>query len=170
MPRITPLHNNLIVEEHQLGQVSKGGILLPDIGKASTPYRFATVLEVGPGRIAADGHLVPCSCKQGDTIAFAKSAGIEFPLEDDEGKERVLKILNEQYVLGVMHDLPVVSRLSGLDGRLLTMNPSSRAASDIAVEQGDKIARARREGIIDSAGGTLDAMVDADRMDMESEA
>lgn len=169
MPRIEPLHSNIVVEEHALGEVSKGGLLLPQIAKASTPYRYATVVAVGPGRYAADGRLVPCSCKVGDTIAFAKGQGVEFPLDDADGNEKVYRLLNEQFVLGVMHDMPVVSRLSGLDGRLLTMNPASRAPSDGAVEQLDRVARARVDGIIDSAGGTLDAMVDADRADLEME-
>ena len=169
MPRISPLHNNLVIEEHQLGEVSKGGLLLPAVGKASTPYRYATVIDVGPGRYAADGRLIPCSAKPGDVIAFAKNSGVEFPLDDENGVERTYRLLNEQYVLGIMHDMPVVSRLSGLDGRLLTMNPSSRAPSDGAVEHADRIERARAQGIIDSAGGTLDAMVDADRADLEME-
>ena len=169
MPRIEPLHSNLVVEEHALGEVSKGGLLLPQIAKAATPYRYATVIAVGPGRYAADGRLIPCSCKVGQTIAFAKGQGVEFPLDDENGNEKTYRLLNEQFVLGVMHDLPVVSRLSGLDGRLLTMNPGSRAPSDIAVEQADRIARARHEGIIDSAGNTLDRMQMMDVADMEAE-
>jgi chaperonin GroES len=169
MPRISPLHNNLVVDEHPLGGVTKSGLLLPDIGKASTPYRYATVIAVGPGRIAADGRLVPCSCNIGDTIAFAKNSGVEFPLDDENGDEHTYRLLNEQFVLGIMHDMPTVSRLSGLDGRLLTMNPASRAPSDGAVEQLDRVARARVEGIIDSAGGTLDRMEMMDVADMEGE-
>ena len=170
MPRISPLHNNLVVEEHALGGVSKSGLLIPDIAKASTPYRYATVLDVGPGRYAADGRLVPCSCKVGDTIAFAKNAGVEFPLDDDNGNERVLRLLNEQYVLGIMHDLPVVSMLSGLDGRLLRMNPNSRAPSDIADEHGDRIERAHKQGIIDSTGDTLARMAAMDQSEAETES
>ena len=170
MPKIAPWHNNIVVEEHQLGEVSKGGLLLPQISKASVPYRYATVIAVGPGRYAADGHLIPCSAKVGDTVAFAKTAGVEFPLDDENGEEKTYRLINEQYVLGTMLDMPVVSRLSGLDGRLLTMNPSSRAPSDGAVEHADRIERARAQGIIDSAGGTLDRMAMMDAADMESDA
>lgn len=170
MPRIQPLHSNLVVEEHALGEVSKGGLLLPQIAKAGTPYRYATVIDVGPGRYAADGRLIPCSCKPGQVIAFAKNQGVEFPLDDADGNEKTYRLLNEQYVLGIMHDMPVVSRLSGLDGRLLTMNPASRAPSDGAVEQRDRIERAKVEGIIDSTGGTLAKYEMLDVADMESEA
>ncbi len=169
MPRISPLHNNLVIEEHQLGEVTKSGLLLPQIAKASTPYRYGTVLEVGPGRYAADGTLIPCSCKPGDTIAFAKNQGVEFPLEDEHGNERVLRLLNEQFVLGVMHDMPVVSRLSGLDGRLLTMQPGSRARADGAYEALENLAKAKREGFLDSSGTMLDDMDATDTAESEAE-
>lgn len=170
MTRIAPLHNNLVVEEHALGGVTKTGLLVPDIAKASTPYRYATVVEVGPGRIAADGRLIPCSSKVGDTIAYAKNAGVEFPLDDDRGNERVLRLLNEQYVLGIMHDLPVVSSLSGLDGKLLRMNPNSRATPEVTDMTQEAIARATRNGFIDTAGDTLERMATMDRDEVESDS
>lgn len=168
MTRIAPLHNNLVVEEHALGGVSKGGLLLPDVAKASTPYRYATVVEVGPGRVAGDGRVIPCSAKVGDVVAFAKNAGVEFPLDDDRGNERVLRLLNEQYVLGIMHDMPVVSSFTGLDGQLLRMQPGSRAPSDTAVENWDRVERATKQGIIDTAGNTLDLMREMDDDEAQS--
>jgi len=168
MPRISPLHNNLVVEEHALGGVTKTGLLVPDIAKASTPYRYGTVIEVGPGRIAGDGRLIPCSSKVGDMIAFAKNAGVEFPLDDNDGNEHVYRLINEQYVLGIMHDMPVVSMLSGLDGKLLRMQPNSRAPSDIADEQGDRIERAHKQGIIDTNGDTLARMAAMDEAEEQS--
>lgn len=168
MTRIRPYHNNLVVEDHALGGVSKSGLLIPDVARASTPYRYATVIAIGPGRYAGDGTLVPCSSKVGDVIAYAKNAGQEFPLDDENGNERVLRLVNEQYVLGAVEDLPVVSMLSGLDGQLLRMNPNSRAPSDIADEHGDRIERAHKQGIIDTQGDTL-ARIDAmDRSEVES--
>lgn len=168
MTRISPLHNNLVVEEHALGGITKTGLFMPDIARASAPYRFATVLEVGPGRIAGDGRIVACSCKVGDTIAFAKNAGVEFPLEDDRGVEKVYRLINEQYVLGIMHDMPVVSSFTGLDGQLLRMQPGSRAPSDNAVENLDRLERAAKQGIIDTAGNTLDLMREMDADDEAS--
>lgn len=168
MTRLSPMHNNLLVEEHALGGITKTGLLVPDIAKASAPYRFATVIETGPGRIAGDGRVVACSCKVGDTIAFAKNAGVEFPLEDDRGDEKVLRLLNEQYVLGIMHDMPVVSSFTGLDGQLLRMQPGSRAPSDNAVENWDRVERATKQGIIDTAGNTLDLMREMDDDEAQS--
>lgn len=166
MTRIVPLHSNLVVEEFQLGEVSKGGLLIPQIAKASTPYRFAKVIDTGPGRYTADGKLVPCACQPGDIVAFSKGQGTEFPLDDENGDEKVVRLVAEQYVIGIVKDMPPQSQITGLDGRLLTMAPGSRARSDGAYAQLDQVARARKEGIIDSKGGTLD---DMERMDAAEE-
>lgn len=167
MPTISPYHNNLVVSEFQLGEVSRGGLLIPQIAKASTPYRYAKVVAVGPGRYTADGTLVPCSSKVGDIIAFAKNQGVEFPLDDEDGNEQVYRLINEQFVLGGVNGLPEQSRLTGLDGRLLTMQPGSRARADGADIQLDAIARARREGILDTQGDTLDRMAAMDAAEDE---
>jgi co-chaperonin GroES (HSP10) len=169
MTRISPLHNNIVVRDHALGEVTKTGLLIPDIAKASTPYRYGTVVEVGPGRYAGDGHLIPCSPQIGDVIAYAKNSGVEFPLDDDNGDEQVLRLLNEQFVLGIMRDMPVVSQLTGIDGRLLRMNPISRAPSDIADEHLEQIERATRLGIIDSAGDTLNRITSMDQAEAEAD-
>jgi len=168
MTRIVPLHNNLVVEEFQLGEISKGGLLIPQVAKTATPYRYAKVIEVGPGRYAADGHLVPCSCKVGEVVAFAKNQGVEFPLEDVDGKEKTFRLLNEQFVLGIMKDLPEQSLITGLDGRLLQMQPGSRAPSDGALAQLDAVARAQREGFIDTQGDTIDRMQEMDEAEAQS--
>ena len=169
MTRIVPLHNNLVVEEFALGEVSKGGLLIPQVAKASTPYRYAKVLEVGPGRYAADGRLIPVALKVGDIVAFAKNQGVEFPLDDENGNEKVLRLLNEQYVLGVMLNLPEQSLLTGLDGKLLRMQPGSHAISDGAVAQKDAVERARKQGIIDTAGDTLERMDALDAAEREAD-
>jgi len=162
MPHIQPLANGVVLEDFQLGEVSKGGILIPQIAKASTPYRFAKVIAVGPGRRAVDGTLVPCTVQVGEIVAYAKNQGVEFPLDDEGGNEQVFRLINEQFILGIMRDLPEQSRLTGLDGRLLTMMPNSRAMSDGAVASLDNVARARRDGIIDTQGDTLDRLNDED--------
>lgn len=162
MAKLLPYHNNIVVEEFQLGEVSRGGLLIPQIAKASTPYRFAKVIAVGPGRYAGDGTLVPCSSKPGDVVAFAKNAGVEFPLDDADGNEQVFRLVNEQYLLGAVEGLPERSLLTGIDGQLLRMQPGSRAPADGAVEHQDRINRAVREGFIDTQGNTLDLMNEMD--------
>lgn len=160
MTRLIPYANNLVVELFALGEISKGGLLIPQIAKASTPYRFGKVLEAGPGRHAVDGTLVPTSSKPGDIVAFAKNQGVPFPLDDDNGVEQEYLLISETYVMGRVEGMPEKSSLTGLDGQLLTMQPGSRARADEAYANLDLMSRARRGGIIDSTGGTLDAMDD----------
>jgi len=166
MSFIEPLSNNLVVEPFQLGEVTKAGILLPQIAKASTPYRYAKVLAIGPGRRAVDGALVPVGPQVGDIIAYSKNQGVPFPLDDD-GHEKEVLLINEQFLLGIMRDLPEQSRITGLDGRLLTMTPGSRAVSDGSLEQLDAVARAHKADIIDTQGDTLQRMADEDRAELE---
>jgi chaperonin GroES len=168
MPTLEPFANNLVLSEFQLGEVSKGGLLIPQVAKASTPYRFARVIAVGPGRYAADGTLVPCSAKPGDTVAFAKNQGYEFPLDDENGDEQVYRMVNESFVMGRMHGLPEQSLLTGLDGKLLQMRPGSRAPSDGADQQQDMVERAHKQGIIDTQGNTLEMMDHMDAAESDS--
>jgi co-chaperonin GroES (HSP10) len=169
MTRIVPLHNLIVVEPFALGEVSKGGLLIPQVAKASTPYRLAKVLEIGPGRYAGDGTLIPCSAKIGDVVAYSKNQGVLFPLDDENGHEQELLVISEQFILGIVKDMPEQSSLTGLDGKLLRMNPNSRAPSDIADRNHDQIERAMKQGVIDSQGDTLERMVDADRLDAEAD-
>jgi chaperonin GroES len=168
MTRIVPKHNNLVVEEFALGEVSKGGILIPQIAKASTPYRYAKVIAIGPGRYAGDGRLIPVDNKIGDVVAFAKNQGVEFPFDDENGDEHVYRLVNESFLLGTIEDLPQQSLLTGLDGKLMMMTPGSRAISDGAVEQLDRVSRAKKEGYIDTQGDTLERMEAMDAEELES--
>lgn len=169
MTFIQPLANNLVVEPFALGEISKGGILIPQVAKASTPYRYAKVVSIGPGRRAADGSLVLVGPQPGDVVAYAKNQGVSFPLEDEGGAEREVLLINESYVLGIMRDLPEQSAITGLDGRLLMMNPGSRGIGDGAYKQMDAVARAKVEGIIDTAGDTLQRMDMLDTAEVEGD-
>lgn len=169
MPRLIPYSNNLVVEPFALGEVSRGGLLIPQVAKASTPYRFGKVLEAGPGRYAIDGTHVATSSKPGDIVAFAKGQGVLFPLDDDSGKERELLLINEQFVMGRVEGMPEQSTITGIDGRLLAMSPGSHARADAAYENLEMIDRAKRSTIIDSVGGTLDRMEAMDQDEMEAD-
>jgi co-chaperonin GroES (HSP10) len=139
------------------------------VAKASTPYRFAKVLEVGPGRVNPTGAIIPVNIAVGDVVAYSKNSGVEMPLDDADGNERVVLLINEQYVLGIIKDMPEQSAITGLDGRLLTMQPGSRARSDGAYQALDSIARARKDGFIDTQGGVLEDMERMDTADAEAD-
>ena len=168
--KLKPKHNNLVVRPFQLGEVSRSGLLIPEVAKASAPYRYASVVSIGPGRYNGVGQLIPVDNQIGDVVAYARNQGVEFPFDDEDGNEEVLLLINESFLLGTIEDMPVQSSITGIDGRLLRMQPVSRAPSDGTVEHWDRIERATKQGFIDSSGNTLEAMAAADKADAEMES
>lgn len=164
---IQPLHANLLVDPFAPGEITKGGLLIPQIGTDKKPYRFAKVLAVGAGRVTSEGHLVPCSSRVGDVVAYARNQGVELPIDGDDGAEKVVLLIAEQFVLGIVVDMPVQSMLTGLDGRLLQMSPHSRATTDVQDEHIDLLALARKQGIIEKGPDGLDEYERADKADAE---
>jgi chaperonin GroES len=92
--RVKPLHDRIIVKRVEEEEKSKGGIIIPDTAKEKPQQ--GKVLAVGPGR-RTDGKVNPVDLKEGDTILFAKYAGTELRVGDDD-----VLILREDDVLGVV--------------------------------------------------------------------
>jgi chaperonin GroES len=78
-------------------EVTRSGIVLPDTAKEK-PQR-GEVIAVGKGRINDKGDRVEMDVKKGDSVLFAKYAGTEFKLDDDE-----LLILSEKDILAVISE------------------------------------------------------------------
>jgi chaperonin GroES len=157
--RLEPLGPNVLILPHAAGGVSRGGLLIPAIAKSNTPFLYGDVIAVGPGATNAQGITKPVGVKVGDTVMFAKNAGNEFPLEDEHG-ERIVKLMAEQFIIGIVHDLPRKSAITGLDGRLLEMTPFSRARPDVGYENMEKLELARRAGFVDINPDGTDDYVD----------
>jgi chaperonin GroES len=75
--------------------VTRGGLVLP--GTAQEKPQEGEVLAVGPGRILDSGERCKMEVKQGDRVVYAKYAGTEFKLDDEE-----LLILSERDLLAVL--------------------------------------------------------------------
>jgi chaperonin GroES len=69
--------------------------VLPDTAKEK-PQR-GTILAAGEGRRDDDGDRIPLDVSVGDQVLFAKYAGTEFKLDDEE-----LLILAEKDILAVI--------------------------------------------------------------------
>ncbi len=95
--KLRPLGDRLVVKPATREETTKSGIVLPDTAKEK-PQR-GTVLAVGEGRRDEDGDRIPMDVKAGDAVLFAKYAGTEFKLEDED-----LLILSEKDVLAVVTD------------------------------------------------------------------
>ena len=92
---IRPLHDRLLVERLEEGEVKKGGIIIPDTAKEKP--QEGRVIAVGNGKVGEDGKKIPLDVKSGDKILFGKYSGSEVKLEDKE-----YLILREEDVLAIL--------------------------------------------------------------------
>ncbi len=93
--KLRPLGDRVVVKPLSREETTKSGIVLPDTAKEK-PQR-GTVIAVGEGRRDEDGDRIPMDVKVGDQVLFAKYAGTEFKLDDEE-----LLILSEKDILAVI--------------------------------------------------------------------
>ena len=94
---LRPLGDRVLVRPTQREEVTKSGIVLPDTAKEK-PQR-GEVIAVGAGRINEDGSRQPVDVKAGDKVLFAKYAGTELKIEDDE-----FLILSEKDILAIVSE------------------------------------------------------------------
>jgi chaperonin GroES len=95
--RITPLEDRLVVKPDEADQVTKGGILLPDVAK-ERPMR-GTVIAAGPGRrTELTGVLVPTEVKVGQRVLFARYQGEV--IKSGDAEYRILREKDVSAVLG----------------------------------------------------------------------
>jgi chaperonin GroES len=96
MANLKPLGDRVVVKPKGKEETTRSGIVLPDT--ASEKPQQGEVISVGPGRVLDNGKRVELDVKAGDSVLFAKYAGTEFKLDDDE-----LLILRESDVLAVLN-------------------------------------------------------------------
>jgi chaperonin GroES len=92
---LKPLGDRVVIRPMAREEVTRSGIVLPDTAKEK-PQR-GEIIAVGPGRYDDDGDRIPMDVKSGDQVLFAKYAGTEFKLEDED-----LLILAEKDILAVI--------------------------------------------------------------------
>jgi chaperonin GroES len=95
MAKLEPLGDRVVVKPLAQEEVTRGGLVLP--GTAQEKPQEGEVLAVGPGRILDSGERAKMEVKKGDRVVYAKYAGTEFKLEDEE-----LLILSERDLLAVL--------------------------------------------------------------------
>ena len=93
--KLRPLGDRMVVKPATREETTKSGLVLPDTAKEK-PQR-GTIVSVGEGRRDDDGDRIPMDVKAGDEVLFAKYAGTEFKLEDED-----LLILSEKDVLAIV--------------------------------------------------------------------
>ena len=94
---LTPLADRVVVRPLAREEVTSSGIYLPDTAKEK-PQR-GEVIAAGQGRMNEKGERIQMDVKVGDRVLFAKYAGTEFKLDDEE-----LLILSEKDILAVINE------------------------------------------------------------------
>ena len=93
--KLKPLGDRVVVKPLGREETTKSGIVLPDTAKEK-PQR-GTIIAAGEGRRDDDGDRIALDVKVGDQVLFAKYAGTEFKLDDED-----LLILAEKDILAVI--------------------------------------------------------------------
>jgi chaperonin GroES len=92
MAKLQPLGDRVVIKAIEREEVTKGGIVLPDTAKEKP--QEGEVVAVGPGRLTEDGKRIAMEVEVGERIIYAKYAGTEIKLDDEE-----LIILRESDIL-----------------------------------------------------------------------
>ena len=96
MASVRPLADRALVKPKAKEEKTRGGVYLPDTATKERPMQ-GEVISVGPGRLDDDGRLIPMSVKPGDEVLFAKYAGNELQIDDED-----YLILSEKDILGIV--------------------------------------------------------------------
>jgi chaperonin GroES len=98
--QIRPLGDRVVVKPLEEEERTKGGIVLPDTAKEKPQH--GEVMAVGPGEWDEDGkRRRPLDVQVGDRVLFAKYAGSEVKIEDDD-----YLILRQSDILAVVEKTP----------------------------------------------------------------
>ena len=93
--KLRPLGDRVVIEPTPREEMTKSGIVLPDTAKEKP--QEGKVLAVGPGRILDDGKRESVDVKVGDKVLYAKYAGTEFKVDENE-----LLIVSQKDILAVV--------------------------------------------------------------------
>jgi chaperonin GroES len=92
---LKPLADRVVVKPKTREETTKGGIVLPDTAKEKP--QEGVVVAAGPGRVLEDGTRVPLDVKVGDSVLYAKYAGTEYKIDNEEHL-----ILRESDILAIV--------------------------------------------------------------------
>ena|SRR3712207_2194035 len=94
--QIRPLADRVVIKPQEREERTKGGIYLPDTASKEKPQE-GVVMAVGEGRLDDSGKRIPVTVKAGDRVLFAKYAGTEVRLDDED-----YLILSEKDILAIV--------------------------------------------------------------------
>lgn len=92
---LQPLGDRVVIKPKTREETTRGGIVLPDTAKEKP--QEGSILAAGPGRTLEDGTRVPMDVKVGDNVLYAKYAGTEYRLDEED-----VLILKESDILAIV--------------------------------------------------------------------
>jgi len=95
--QLRPLGDRVVIQPTPREETTKSGIVLPDTAKEKP--QEGKILAVGPGRILDDGKREQIDVKQGQKVLYAKYAGTEFKVNEED-----LLIVSQKDILAVVED------------------------------------------------------------------
>jgi co-chaperonin GroES (HSP10) len=111
------LFDRILLRLVDQSNVSKGGIIMPDISLDNSAYRYAEVVAVGTGRPTSSGALAPLSVVPGDFVMFLRNSSsgkqVGVPYKGEE-----LLMTDEAWIAMIFepNELKRETGLIGLDG------------------------------------------------------
>lgn len=93
--KVKPLGDRLLIRPEDREATTASGLVLPDTAKEKP--QEGTVIAAGEGRVTDDGKTVPLEINEGDKVLYAKYAGTELRLDDED-----LLIVSERDVLAII--------------------------------------------------------------------
>lgn len=93
---LKPLADRVVVRVAEQEEKTSGGILLPQTANKEKPQE-GDVLAVGPGKLLDNGEFGKMSVREGDRVVFAKYAGTEVKLQDEE-----VLVISEKDILAIV--------------------------------------------------------------------
>jgi chaperonin GroES len=92
-----PLGDRVVVRPTPREEMTKRGIVLPDT--ATEKPQEGTIVAAGPGRLTDDGKREPMDVQKGDKVLYARYAGTEVTVDDEQ-----LLIVSQKDILAVVED------------------------------------------------------------------
>jgi len=95
--QLRPLGDRVVIKPTPREDMTKSGIVIPDTVKEKP--QEGSILAVGPGRILDDGRREQIDVKEGNKVLYAKYAGTEFKIDDED-----LLIVSQKDILAIVED------------------------------------------------------------------
>ena len=95
LTKLRPLGDRVVIQPSAREEMTKSGIVLPDTAKEKP--QEGEILAVGPGKILDDGSREAIDVSVGQKVLYAKYAGTEFKIDDQE-----LLIVSQKDILAVV--------------------------------------------------------------------